>query len=207
MDHNSPESVTGMQKILEKLNNINFGLEEKPVTNTTHKTQPKNEDLSYILETFNQTAEQSVQTANEIPEIRDSVISSMPSENYSVKARLGETLSGKKRKEYYIETSNGEVKYDNIVLREAAEAISHILSKGGLNTDHRIEEILRLEESYYRNRLDAVRFKKRFENASQNDEQISADIFESRYQTARTNALIAKDQVGSLFETLKYTNR
>src|SRR5690606_26061927 len=121
---------------------------------------------------------------------------------WQVRAKMLE--GSKSRKEYSVVHSESKQKIaEKLIVYEAAHAIVRLLNRGHDFESRKIQEVIDLEEQYFRNRQDAARFKQRFDRCIELGEQAAADVFEARYQTARANALAAQDQIKSLNESIR----
>jgi hypothetical protein len=92
---------------------------------------------------------------------------------------------------------------ENLVILEAAHAIVKYLNKGLTFESTKIQEVIELEETFNRNRIDAARFKQRYERCMQLKETEAGDIFASRYQRARAQALAAQDEISGILESIR----
>lgn len=116
---------------------------------------------------------------------------------------------------YLVEGSNVRKEYDvveryssntivgKLVIKEAADAIVKYLQKGYPIQHEKINEILDHEEKYRRNRQDAVTFKQRYEKSSDAGEHSSAGVYESRFQVAKANAIMASDHIKSILANIR----
>jgi hypothetical protein len=122
---------------------------------------------------------------------------------WEVKISLDE--SSKNNRKFYtvVNTTTKEIVSENLIIHEAALAIVKYLNKGYMADHVKIKEVLDLEETFNRNRMDAKIFKHRFNRCQQLDEQEASDVFASRYQTARANALAAQDQIQNIFKSTR----
>lgn len=123
---------------------------------------------------------------------------------WEVRQRIQEGTNGAQRKLYdVVNPATQETVASKLVVYEAAHAVVRFLNKG-LNVNHgKVQEVLELEEKFHRTRQEAARFKQRFDRCVQLGEKEAADVFESRYQTARAHALVANDQIKSILESIR----
>jgi hypothetical protein len=169
--------------------------------------------MRQILEKFHQAAGDTAEVLTEQAEfdvdIREAIQTKKTPNGaiigkWEVRTSLEESSSGKTRKLYTVANpSTREAVIENLVILEAARAIVRYLNKG-LSFDHKkIQEVVELEETFNRNRKDAARFKQRYERCQQLKEKEAGDVFASRYQRARAQALSAQDQICSILESIR----
>jgi hypothetical protein len=169
--------------------------------------------MRQVLERFKQasgeTAERLVEQAIFDVNIREA-IETKPTANgaiigkWEVRVSLEETSSGKTRKLYSIvNPTTQDIVIENLVILEAAQAIVRYLNKGLKYHTSKVQEIVELEETFNRNRIDAARFKQRYERCMQLKEKEAGDVFASRFQRARAQALAAQDQICSILESIR----
>jgi hypothetical protein len=169
--------------------------------------------MRQVLERFKQaagdTVEKLVEEASYNPEVREALQTRSTSTGaiigkWEVKVSLEETAKGKTRKLYsVINPSTKKVVAENLVILEAAHAMVKYLNKGLPFENNKIQEVVELEETFNRNRIDAARFKQRYERCMQLKETEAGDVFASRYQRARALALAAQDQICSILESIR----
>jgi hypothetical protein len=83
----------------------------------------------------------------------------------------------------------------NLYLYDAALGLVRHLNEGVSITDHRIKDLLTLEENYARNRDDAVSYKQRAKKHRENDDVKRAAIAEDRFDEATRQAIDARDRI------------
>jgi hypothetical protein len=166
-----------------------------------------------VLERFKnaagETAERLVEEATYNPEVREALQTRSTDTGaiigkWEVKVSLEETAKGKTRKLYSVmNPMTKRVVAENLVILEAAHAIVKYLNKGLTFESTKIQEVIELEETFNRNRIDAARFKQRYERCMQLKETEAGDIFASRYQRARAQALAAQDEISGILESIR----
>lgn len=109
---------------------------------------------------------------------------------------------GVKRFAVFNKTLNTVIKAD-LEVREAAEAIVKYLQRGFSFDSAKVQEIIDLEETFFRNKNDANLFKKRYETSIEKEEFKSAEVFETRFQVAKANAIVAADQLRSILASFR----
>lgn len=110
---------------------------------------------------------------------------------------------GKEVKTYdVINVYSNEPIASDLYLYEVAHSLVRLFNKGETLTSPKVREILTLEETYTRNRIDALRFKKRYQDSMKSKDYTTAEIMESRYQKSRLEALTAKDRINGLYESI-----
>ena len=118
---------------------------------------------------------------------------------YEVRAKMENEL---KVFAVYNKTTESIIK-GGLEIREAAEAIVKCLQRGYDMDSKRVQEIIELEETFFRNRSDAARFKSRYETATKQEEYKSAEVYETRFQVAKANAMVAVDQIKSILASFR----
>ncbi|AUZ94857.1 hypothetical protein FDI40_gp045 [Agrobacterium phage Atu_ph07] len=148
------------------------------------------------------------QETNSVVDYYSSPVTSAPKmENYSpnsfeVRSYLVE--GSNVRKEYdVVERYSSNTIVGKLVIKEAADAIVKYLQKGYPIQHEKINEILDHEEKYRRNRQDAVTFKQRYEKSTEAGEHSSAGVYESRFQVAKANAIMASDHIKSILANIR----
>lgn len=101
-----------------------------------------------------------------------------------------------------VHVTTGEPIAKALRMYEAAHGLVILLNRGEPLNGKSIRELLDLEETYTRNYIDAVRFRKRHAASSKAGKHAEADIFESRYMAARQHAMTAKERLSDLYESL-----
>lgn len=124
------------------------------------------------------------------------------SDDWKVTTRLKESTSGKQLKTYDVARA-GEVFVEGLVLADAANAVVKFLNKGLAGNSPKVQEVLDLEETYNRNRLDAQKIKARYGRCVELGESEAAEVFRGRHQVARANAMAAQDEIKSILESIR----
>lgn len=94
-----------------------------------------------------------------------------------------------------INTKANKSYFSNIkTLRATDLIIEHLEQKKPINSQN-IFKILDLDETFRRNRSDAIQFKKRWKKCVEQKRYGKADIYEARYQKSKQQALDAKREL------------
>lgn len=174
----SREEVDAMKNILHKLNNLSGDPEPvcaDPVPALTESTTYASTSAS----TYNQTPE-----------------------SYEVLIRLKES-NGKEIRSYYVVDSNRRDVVADLKLQEAAQAIMKLMNKGLSLTSPRVQEIIDLEEEFNRNRMETSRHKARYTRSMELNESAAAEVFKTRFNVAKANAIAAQDQIKSILGSIR----
>ncbi len=175
--------------------------------------RPDVDAMADILNRFNRassnTAQRLVEDSHDDPRVREAINTTKTSDGikigqYKVTTSLAESAISKSQKVYdVVDTINNTVMCQGLTLSEAAHAVVRCLTKG-LTLDHsKVRNILNLEETFSRNRADAVRFRYRYDRCMTLNEKAAASVFSDRFQVARANALTAHDQLKSILESIR----
>lgn len=164
----------------------------------TNLTKPDVADMKAILERFNGVVDVARETLLEeaqTNQVAKEALITVPTDKgarigqYEIRTRVLESIKGaKKLYDVYSKSGNYLIAKD-LMLYEAAYALVKALNTGKLINDPIVKRILQLEEHFCTHRSDAARFRKRHGTAAQNNDQVNMDIYEAKYQNARTNAL------------------
>lgn len=92
---------------------------------------------------------------------------------------------------------------ESLVVLEAAQAVAKFLNKGLTVHNPKIQEVLELEETYNRSRIEAGTVKGRYNRCVELGESEAAAIFKSRHATVRATALSAQDQIKSILASIR----
>lgn len=92
---------------------------------------------------------------------------------------------------------------EGLVLQEAAQAVVKMLNKGKVLESAPVQEVLDLEESYNRSRIEASTIKSRYARATQLGESEAAEVFKKRHGTVKATALSARDQIQSILASIR----
>jgi hypothetical protein len=158
--------------------------------------------MKNILEKLNALGgDEAPQQRAPLREAAPAALSYVGVDEWKVTTRLQES-NGKQTKTFDVARS-GEVFCEGLLLNEAAAAVVKFLNKGLGANSPKIQEVLDLEETYNRNRLDAQKIKARFNRCVELGESAAADVFRERHQIARANALSAQDEIKSIFESIR----
>lgn len=216
------EEVNAMKKLLEMMDNppapavIRNGvpgnasvMSESAFTPSTQREEVA--DMKKILERLNAATSNAVHTLQEQANYDRDVREALETERTPTGARVGsweirvnlEEKMGKEVRNYdVIHSQTGEPIAKTLYLYEVAHGLVRLFNRGETLTSQSVRDLLTLEETYTRNRIDALRFKKRYNDAVSKKDYTNADIFEARYQNARQHALTAKERITDLYESL-----
>jgi hypothetical protein len=212
----SHEEVNAMSNLLNILNSVEEGTPVKQTINSAHTAIVENsvdmkDDMKQILSRFysagNDAVNQLVEESHYSTEANDA-LNSKKTQNgvvigqYEIRQRLSEGSGNTSFYDVVYSNSKQNIASD-LILYEAALLLTRYLNKGEMINGTNIKKVLQLEETYYTQRADAIRFKKKAKQCyeSRNNEQGS--IFEGRFHRARENALVAKEEVAKLLKNIK----
>lgn len=173
----SREEVDAMKNLLNKLNHISG--DDQPVTKT-------------------------IQTAP-----RQALVETNHSSNLNVGSGPFEVLislkesNGKEVRSYNVVDANRRDIVSDLKLQESSQAVMKLLNKGLSVDSARVQEVIELEEEFNRNRLETARHKARYARSMELKESAAADVFKTRFNVAKANALAAQDQIKSILESLR----
>jgi hypothetical protein len=216
----SAEDVGNMKRLIELMNGGGDSYYEEPAPRTAAPARAPSvsgnsdaSDMKRILESFYGAAGSAVQDVIETSahdrDLREAMITTRTPQGvaigaWEVRARLTESTTGPQRKIYdVLQAGSTEKLFDGLVIFEAAHAIVRYLNKGLGTTHPKITEIADLEETYRRNRQDAVIFKKRYERCLELKEMAAGEVFEARYHKARAQAIVANDSIKTILENIR----
>lgn len=173
----SREEVDAMKNILNKLNHLSG--DDRP-------------------------AEQAVQAAPRQALVETSHFSTQATGSgpFEVLISLKES-NGKEVRSYNVVDANRRDVVSDLKLQESAQTIMKLMNKGlGLDSG-RVQEVIELEEEFNRNRMETARHKSRYARSMELGESAAADVFKTRFNVAKANALAAQDQIKSILESLR----
>lgn len=171
----SRAEVDAMKNILEKLNHLSG--DEAP--KAPRQTQQLVETNSF---------HQNVPTSGGAP--------------YEVLISLKES-NGKEFRSYNVVDCQRRDVVSDLKLQETASAIMKLLNKGLAFESTRVQEVIELEEEFTRYRKDTMSHKSRYTRSMELGESAAADVFKTRFNVAKANALAAQDQIKSILESLR----
>lgn len=175
----SREEVDAMKNIMNKLNHLNG--------------DAPNESA------FAQTNQPQQLALTEAAHFTQAPIASGP---YQVLATIKES-AGREVNRYHVVDAGRRDVVSDLTLKESATTIMKLLNKGLTLESARVQEVVELEEEFTRNRLDTGRHKQRYQRAVDLGETAAADVFKTRFNVAKANALAAQDQIKSILESLR----
>ena len=147
-----------------------------------------------ILEKFHSVAGESVELMEHSE--RKSLASKNPSTNREWKVIINEA----EEETLYniVNTKANKSFFQNVKTLEAANLIiEHLERKEPINSPT-IYKVLDLDETFRRNRIDAIQFKNKWKRLVEKKKYGNADVFEARYQKSKQLALDAKKQLKRL---------
>lgn len=183
----SPEDF---MKLLEGDNKPKGGPLE-PGGTGPHTPRIMNDDnlaMKKILERFHSVSEQSV-SVMERKEIKQ-----LASRKTSTDREWRVVINEAEQETFYniINSKANKSYFQNVKTLEAANLIiEHLERKEPINST-KIFKILDLDETFRRNRTDAIQFKNKWKKFVSQKRYANADIFEARYQKAKQLAIAAK---------------
>lgn len=159
-------------------------------------TNDDNLAMRQILEKFHSVSEQSISLL-ERSEIKQ-LASKKTSTDREWKVIINEGEGGTVQKETFYNIINTKAKksyFQNIKTLEAADLIiDHLERKEPINST-KIFKVLDLDETFRRNRIDAIQFKNKWKRLVARKKYANADVYEARYQKSKNLALDAKKQL------------
>ncbi len=153
--------------------------------------------MRQILEKFHSVSEQSVSLL-ERSEIKQ-LASKKTSTDREWKVILSEGEGGyiNEKDMYYdiVNTKTNKSYFYKIKTLEAADLIiDHLERKEPINST-KIFKVLDLDETFRRNRIDAIQFKNKWKKLVEKKRYANADIYEARYQKSKQLAIEAKREL------------
>lgn len=97
--------------------------------------------------------------------------------------------------------TNENVKASFMIL-ESAKAVVALLNRGIGAKDSQIQEIAKLELSFRRLREKALHEKMNWHRANRNDDEFKKDLYEAKFEAAKSQALYIKEQVKNIYHRL-----
>lgn len=160
-------------------------------TIVTNDTGGDVNSMKSILEKFHNVANESVEL------MEHSEIKQLAKKNPSTNREWKVVINEAEVEILYniINTKANKSYFQNIKTLEAANLIiEHLELKNPINSTN-LYKILDLDETFRRNRIDAVQFKNKWKRLVEKKAYASADIYEARYQKSKQLALDAKKQL------------
>lgn len=158
---------------------------------------PIHEDIQVATESGFRT------TSTEKVYLQAPVQVSSPTGQHEVRISLSESADGKEIKDHTVVNGAGQAVVQGLSLVESAKAIMKLLNKG-LNANHaRVLELAELDEDYNRNRIVAGQARVRYQRSAELNETAAAQVFKTRFETARATALATQDQIKSILESIR----
>lgn len=177
----------------------------QPYIPTHGATREDVDAMKNLLETINalsgeEPARRPVQESAALP--APTTPSNFATGSYTVLVSIQES-NGKEVNRYSVVDEHRRDVVSNLVIKEAATAIMKLLNKGnGLNSA-KVQEVVDLEETFNRNRIESAKHKERYNRSMQLGETSAANVFKDRFNTCRAHALAAQDSIKSINESLR----
>jgi hypothetical protein len=210
----SANEVNDMQRLINAMNG-NFTEEPTRVASTARSAPAvvsDAADMKKILESFYGAAGDALDTTQEVAHHDRNLKEAMHTHKTSTGVVIGSwevrtsimESNGTKKKTYNVmHPGTKEVLFRDLFVGEAAHAIVRYLNKG-LDTNHpKILEIADIEETFRRNRQDALVFKQRYQRCAELDESEASDVFSARHQRAKALAIVAQDQIKNILDNIR----
>lgn len=107
-------------------------------------------------------------------------------------------------KQYYsiYHTATGDVIADDLSLYETALNVVKMLNKGQYANSPMVRKLFDYDDTYTSRKLDAIRYKRGMAIAEQKKDHNKKDLYESRYQAAVDQAMLAKRNIKSIIQDL-----
>lgn len=128
---------------------------------------------------------------------------SSPTGQHEVRISLSESADGKETKDHMVVNGAGQAVVQGLSLVESAKAIMKLLNKGLTASHARVAELTELDEDYNRNRILAGQARSRYQRSAELNEMAAAQVFKTRFETARATALATQDQIKSILESIR----
>ena len=147
--------------------------------------------MKKILERFHSVSEQSVSLMekSEIKRLASRKVSTDREWKVVINEAEAETMYN------IVNTKANKSYFKNIKTLEAANLIiDHLERKEPINST-KIFKVLDLDETFRRNRIDAIQFKNKWKKLVEKKRYANADIYEARYQKSKQLAIEAKREL------------
>lgn len=204
------EEINAMKKLLSLIDGDNTTHDDTTPTTlletaTSNMTPDEynSKEMKRLLEAFNDTTETTI--AKNVDNIDYTTIkddNGVHVGDFYIKTK--EINSDNSVTKSYDIVFNGKIIVENLILYKVALAVVKLFSK--YNTTNinngKVTEILDLEEMYFRNKNDAIRTKQRYKMAMEKNDITSANIYETKFQSYKANATIAKDRIETIIKYL-----
>lgn len=147
--------------------------------------------MKKILEKFHSVSEQSISVMDK------KEIKRLASKKTSTDREWKVIVNEAEQETFYniINTKANKSYFQNVKTLEAVELIiEHLERKEPINST-KIFKVLDLDETFRRNRIDAIQFKNKWKRLVERKKYANADIYEARYQKSKNLAIDAKRQL------------
>lgn len=211
-------AMTRLMKIMNGEKNVPMTPSSSIVGTSQQSAMPLNDsaarlvDMRNILEKFNSASNGAMETlledAQSDPALRESLVTESIDNGMKIgdyEVRQGLDTSGKKPKKIYdvVYSQTGHVIAEGLYLYSAAHALTKLLNMGRTIMDPDIQKVVRLEETFCKNRIDAARFMQMSRRAYVAGEHEKAALFEDRFDAAKQSALQLKDELKQLNASIR----
>lgn len=162
------------------------------------------DEMKNLLEKINNlSGEEPVrQPIRETAEYSNASLPAPTSGSYSVMVTIQES-NGKEVNRYNVVDSNRRDVVPGLVIKEAATAIMKLMNKGNSLNSSKVQEVIDLEETYNRARIQTAQNKSRYQRSIDLGENAAAQVFKDRFATSRANALAAQDDIKSINDSIR----
>jgi hypothetical protein len=221
MNGPSVSDINDMKNILAALNG-DSPMPKSPQVNNVHKQingpinvaklrEPDVSGMKDILSKLSVVTDNTVVSLNESAQYDIDVREALETERTETGTRIGSweihtnvyEKMGKEIKTFDVfNVHTKETIAEDLYLYEVAHGLVRLFNRGDKLNSQNVRQLLTLEEQYTRNRIDALRFKKRYQDSIKSNDRTTAGIMESRYQKSRQEALSAKNRISELYESI-----
>lgn len=156
--------------------------------------------LQKLQNVGNETTKELIQESTNNREVKEALStrrtkSGVSVGQYEIRVRVDES---RKRSMNYFDVVQSDTRVaiaKDLILYEAALILTKLLNRGETINGVNVKNLLRLEETYYKYRVDAARYKVKNKQCFKNGDYDRAEIFEHRYDDTRAKALQAKREI------------
>lgn len=177
--------------LLEGENKPRHTQSQKTKSDSSSKPPGDPQAMKSILEKFHNVAGQSVS------QLGKKKIKQLAQKKISIDREWKVVVNEASKEIFYdiVNTKANKSYFSKIKTLEAAEIIiEHLERKEPINSS-KIFKVLDFDETFRRNRIDALQFKNKWKKYVGQQQLAKADIFEARYQKSKNLALDAKKQL------------
>jgi|ERR1700691_5519811 len=179
-----------------------LSLNKKPIQSKQHIMENKINNSASNIQNMKNILEKLHKIDNNIL-IETKSINKEIVETWKVKTNILENSSNKPKKTFNVfNNKTSQSILENLTLNESAKAISLFLNKGLTIEHNKIQEIINLTETFNISRLEANKFKQRYQRCIELKETEAGNIFSKKFQISKTNAIVAYDKIKSILENI-----